>query len=110
MTPTDDTPRLTAAKAVLVGHLVVNLPVVIVIVAGWIVGSANGHRTSGLLVGGVIGWAVWSFLVPRWRDWAATTNAPPEEVQRLAQQTGLVWGKGSTLERTEMRRKSDPRR
>lgn len=98
--------RLSAAKAVFIGHLVVTLPVLIVIAVSAAVGGASGHATTGAVVGCFIGWGLWSLLVPRWRDWASATTAPMEEVQRLAQRTALVWRQGSALERTEMPRRS----
>lgn len=98
--------QLSAAKAVVVGHLVVTVPVLLVIAVAAVVGRTSGHATAGLVVGCLVGWVLWSFLVPRWRDWVSTTSAPAGEVQRLAQLTGLVWRQGSALERTEMRRRS----
>ena len=105
----DASPGTSASRAVLVGHLVVTLPVLLLIALFALVGSALDRAAVGMLLGALVGWVVWSFLVPRWRDWVAGTDAPRAEVQRLAQATGLVWRQGSLFERTEMPRKDGHR-
>lgn len=101
--------ELTATRAVLVGHLVVTLPTLLAIAIAAALGAAFNHVALGLIVGSVIGWIVWAFLVPPWRDWVSGTNAPMAEVQKLAQRTGLIWRQGSAFERTEMQRKDGRR-
>jgi hypothetical protein len=47
-------------------------------------------------------------MVPRWREWVKNQGADELRTQHLAQVTGLVWPKGSFLEKTEFRlRKRD---
>ena len=101
--------ELTAAKAVLVGHVVVTLPALVVIAICAALGAAFNHVTPGLIFGSMLGWIAWAFLVPPWRDWVAGTNAPTMDVQKLAQRTGLIWRQGSAFERTEMQRKDGRR-
>jgi hypothetical protein len=95
--------NLSAGRAVLVGHLWVNVPVLVIIGLGSAAGAMLGYWRAGALVGIVPAWAFWSFTVPRWRGWATARCAPPEETQRLAAATGLTWPKGSVLEKTEAR-------
>jgi hypothetical protein len=100
--------KLTAWRAVLLGHLVVNGPVVGIICLAGAVGLALGSAPFGALVGIVPGWVYWSLAVPRWRRWALARGAPPERTQQLAAATGLTWPKGFVLERTEARIESKP--
>ena len=100
---------MTATRAVLVGHLRVTLPVVAVIVAGLLAGRWYGSARLGGLGGFAVGWLTWSFLVPRWRDWVQDHGLVPEDVQALAVRTGLLWPKGSFVERTEFRRRDGRR-
>jgi hypothetical protein len=104
---------MSAVKAVLVGHLVVNVPVLAIIaLVGWVgnvwVGWRQAYGTSlpigwvvGLFAGCAVAWLWWSWSVPRWRRWALGQGAAPDQLQRLAAATLLVWPKGSIFERTE---------
>jgi hypothetical protein len=106
---------LSPAKAVVVGHLVVNVPVIVIIalvglVGDVLIGSRQAWGMSlpigwvvGLLGGCGVAWLWWSWSVPRWRRWAIRRGAAPEQLQRLAAATWLVWPKGSIFERTEFR-------
>ncbi|HSV39550.1 MAG TPA: hypothetical protein VLI04_12405, partial [Nocardioidaceae bacterium] len=71
---------------------------IIVIGLGALVGFAFGSVAVGAIVGSLIGWVLWAFLVPLWRDWVPGTTAPRAEVQKLAQRTGLVWREGFLLD------------
>ena len=98
--------------AVARGHLTVTLPVVVVIVVVGFIGrllAGTGGLLIGIMVGAVIAWPCWSFLLPRWRDWVEQKGLAPEDVQSLAASTGLLWLRGSFPERTEFRRKSGKR-
>jgi hypothetical protein len=111
---------LSPAKAVLVGHLVVNVPVLVIIalvglVGDVLIGSHLAWGTSlpigwvvGLLAGCAVAWLWWSWSVPRWRRWALRRGAAPDQLQRLAAATLLVWPKGSIFERTEFRPRDGP--
>jgi cation transport ATPase len=96
---------LTARKAVALGHLIVNIPVLVIILGfslvGWVFFPTFWFIF--LLVGFVLAWLWWSFAVPRWRRWALRHGAPAEELQTLAVTTGLVWSKGSVFEKTEFK-------
>ena len=113
---------ISIGKAIFVGQLVVNLPVLIIIlvVSGlgilltlsflaplsslqvWIL--ILGFVTP-IIVGASAGWLWWSFSVPRWRRWALQNGAPEDELQARAVVVGLVWPKGSFFEKTEFRLK-----
>jgi hypothetical protein len=100
---------LSPARAVLVGHLLVTVPA-LVIVGGaiWFARIRLGADRTGpaLLLGCAVAWLWWSCAIPWWRQWAHRRGADRDAVQRLGVRTGLVWPKGSFLERTEFRRKS----
>jgi len=95
--------NLAVWKAVLVGWLVVNIPVIIIMAGVLLIGmgiDANVWWLS-LSIGFFLGWAWWSYMIPRWRRWAIQRGAPAEKLQRWAFLTGLVWRKGSVFEKTE---------
>jgi len=95
---------LSAAKAIVVGHLLVTGPVLAIIgVVG--LGGYVWFALTGLLIGGLVGcgvaWLWWSRTVPKWRRWALSRGASPDRVQRLAAATGLTWPRGWIFGRTE---------
>ena len=95
---------LSAAKAVVVGHLVVTGPVLAIIaIVG--LGGYVWFALPGLLMGGLVGcgvaWIWWSWTVPKWRRWALSRGASPDRGQRLAAATRLTWPRGWIFERTE---------
>ena len=100
---------MTASRAVLVGHLRVTLPVLVVIFAGVALGRCCGSARLGGLGGFAVGWLTWSFLVPRWRDWVEDQGIAPEDVESRAVRSGLLWPRGSFVERTEFRRRDGRR-
>ena len=98
---------LSTRRALIIGHLVVNGPVLAIILAGAYVGrvlaSGAGRGTAlGGMVGAIVAWPWWSLAVPRWRAWALAHGANPDELQRFGVMTGLLWRKGSMFERTEL--------
>ena len=98
---------LSAHQALLVGHLMVNGPVLGIIVGGgllgWTLSDGTGRGTAvGVIAGSLIAWPWWSLAVPRWRAWALARGVNAEKLQRLALMTGLVWPKGSIFEKTEL--------
>jgi hypothetical protein len=104
--------QVSPFRAVVHGHLIVTLPVVGVIMLfgfiGWLLNGV-GALFIGLIVGSVIAWPCWSFLMPRWRDWVEDAGLTGDDVQRLAVNTFLLWPKGSLFERTEFKRRNGKR-
>ena len=99
-------PTVTPGRAVAFGHLVVNVPVLVIIVLAYIVGRISMGPVAAILClfgGVVLAWVWWSAMVPRWREWARSRGADEDRTQHLAQVTGLVWPKGSFFEKTEFR-------
>ena len=99
---------LTPERAVLVGQLAVNLPVIIIIVLMAVPVFLFGGPVwgiAGAFGGPILGWIWWSLSVPRWREWAQKKGVDEERTQALAVRAGLVWPKGHYFEKTEFRRR-----
>ncbi len=117
--PSGGQPRkMSVAQAILVGQLVVNLPTLLLIFGAPLVGILAARSYWGvfgpalcilawvvLLVGCAVAWIWWSFAVPRWRRWAIRRGVPPDELQRWAVITFLVWPKGWIFEKSEFKLK-----
>jgi hypothetical protein len=102
---------LTPRRAVLIGQLVVNLPVVCIIGSAFLLAyllKGPIWAPFGLLLGIIPGWVWWSFMVPRWREWAKRRGADEIETQLIGERSGLVWPEGSFFERTEFGSRNKP--
>jgi hypothetical protein len=96
---------LGAGKAVFIGHLVVNIPVLIIMFSIFFGGIIIAPLIWWLflILGFVLAWIWWSITVPRWRKWALRNGASAEKLQKYAEITGLVWPKGWIFEKTEFK-------
>ena len=102
---------LTPYRAVLLGHLVVNLPVVTIMGLAYLITYLLKGPTwapIAVFLAVIPAWLWWSFMVPRWREWAKRRGADEEQTQYLGQRSGLVWPRGSIFEKTEFRPRSKP--
>jgi hypothetical protein len=123
----DDRASQTAIRAVVLGHVWVNLPV-LAIIAGvsallsQLIGPPDERRMSiailmahqirlplGMMAGAALGWIWWSFNVPQWRMWALNHGADEDALQHWAERTRLVWPRGSMFEKTEFRKHPNPK-
>ena len=108
--------RMGVGQALLVGHLLVTLPVFVFMCGLTFLGMFLGLFVLPfepllilvfLVIGFVLAWTWWSLLIPIWRNWAHQQGIPPDELQKWAVRTSLVWPKGSIFEKTEIRFKGE---
>lgn len=99
---------LSARQAVDRGHGVVNRPVILMLLGFF--GGAGLTAKAGLVIPAVVLllcaftlphlW--WSWTAPRWRHWALSRGADPDELQGIAQREQLLWPQGHWCERLEI--------
>jgi hypothetical protein len=95
---------MSPAAAIAIGTVVVNVPVAAILIGISLIGVQLGlSLTLALVLALVLGWSWWSLAVPRWRLWAYQRVASTGVLQKWALSTGLVWPRGSFLERTEFK-------
>jgi hypothetical protein len=107
--------QITVDKAIKRGHLIVNVPVFIAIIGcpalglylskqnlipGWGIGIA-------FLIGFVLAWLIWSFMITKWRIWAFQNVRNVHELKKRAIQEKLIWNDGNIFEKTEIRNTED---
>lgn len=107
--------QITVDKAIKRGHLIVNFPVFIAIIGcpalalylsqqnltpGWVIGIA-------FLIGFVLAWLIWSFMITKWRIWAFENVRNVHELKKRAVQEKLIWNDGNIFEKTEIRNAED---
>ena len=92
-------------RALIVGWLPVNIPVLIIILGILLVGVTIEPRIWWLFfaIGFFLGWTWWSLSIARWRKWALNRGAPADRLQKWAVAVGLTWPKGWVFEKTEIR-------
>ena len=117
------TKSLGIGKAIIIGHVLVNAPVIFIMLifscSGFFFAfsliNISGDTIKNVfvspvfiipsIIGIIVAWLWWSFSVPRWREWALKNGAPDDELQKWGVITGLVWPKGSLFEKTEFKQK-----
>lgn len=107
--------KITVDKAIKRGHLIVNVPVFIAIIGcpsfafylseqnlipGWGIGIA-------FLIGFVLAWIIWSYMITKWRIWAFDNVRNVHELKKRAVQEKLIWNDGNIFEKTEIRNSED---
>lgn len=127
----DAAPRpISKARAILIGTLWVNIPVMAITYCGWVLpiltAGAVRHGPQIGLPGAIVviaawivcpfllGWTWWSVNIPKWRLWAMQRTDDWPAVERAAIRAGLIWDEttrlGRLLSRTELWRQRDRRR
>jgi len=92
----DGQSRISAESAVFVGVLWGNLPLVAIVVAPIGIAISLGYREPWPLLGLMFGaflpaYLWWKVSVSRWHQWALRRGADPERLQKLGEQTQLLW-------------------
>ena len=107
--------QITVDKAINRGHLIVNVPGFVAIIGcptfaiylskqnlipSWGIGIA-------FLIGFVLAWLIWSFMITKWRIWAFENVRNVHELKKRAIQEKLIWNDGNIFEKTEIRNAED---
>jgi len=104
-------PKITAGKAIAKGQVMVNLPVFFIMTATmgllWYLAIIKlipfAFGPAGFLIGPLVAWVFWSFMITKWRIWAYRRVSDIQELKNQAIDGGLIWKDGSLFERTEIR-------
>ncbi len=88
----DNRPPITALRAVMIGQLVVNLPVIAIVLLAFFLGGILFPEQPWISLAAaiVLGWLYWSFAIRRWRAWAISRGVPAAELTRMASFSGLA--------------------
>lgn len=107
--------QITVDKAIKRGHLIVNVPVFIAIIGfpalALYLSKQNLIPSWGIgiafLIGFVLAWLIWSFMITKWRIWAFENVRNVHELKKRAIQEKLIWYDGNIFEKTEIRNAED---
>ena len=110
-------PKTKIYFLITVGHLVINLPAVLISfglpILAFTVFDVLAYRllfgVLGFLIGIGLSWGVWSFLITKWRVWAFGQIEEEYwyELYEIAVANRLIWDNGNVFERTEYRSHKD---
>lgn len=107
--------EISVSKAINRGHLIVNIPVFISmfgipsfafnlshknLIPNWGIGIS-------FIIGFIVAWLVWSFIITKWRIWAFENVRNVHELKKRAIEEKLIWNDGKIFEKTEIRTSSD---
>jgi|GEM_PF-1669541 len=111
--------HLKLYKLIAIGHLWINLPVVIVLFGIPILASLLNINTTlkivlvilSILGGFASAWLLWSLLVTKWRIWAFSRAEEDDwpKLNELAVKNRLIWDGNSVFELTEWRTEAEHR-
>lgn len=91
---------ISVGRALLIGELVINVPVVglLVGVTAGIVGAVGADHDKGAfvlyaaaLIAFGLAWAYWSVVTPRWLLWAMNRVVDPKALRRAAIFGSILW-------------------
>lgn len=107
--------EISVNKAINRGHLIVNIPVFICIIGIPALSLYLSNQNLipkwgigiGFVLGFVIAWLVWSFMITKWRIWAFENVRNVHELKKRAIQEKLIWNDGNIFEKTEIRTLED---
>jgi hypothetical protein len=107
--------EISVNKAINRGHLIVNVPVFISIIGIPALSLYLSNQNLipkwgigiGFVLGFVIAWLVWSFMITKWRIWAFENVRNVHELKKRAIQEKLIWNDGNIFEQTEIRTLED---
>lgn len=75
------------------GYLWVNIPSIIIILTVWFGLTAyleiNGKISA--IIGGVIGWIYWEFMIKKWIRWALNNSVNPDRLLKIGKMSLLLW-------------------
>jgi hypothetical protein len=103
--------NISVDKAIARGHLIVNIPVFITMIGipalAFYLSDVNIIPKWGIgigfILGFVIAWTVWSFMITKWRIWAYKNVRNVHELKKRAIQEKLIWNDGNIFAKTEIR-------
>ena len=107
--------EISVNKAINIGHIIVNVPVFICIIGipalSFYLSNQNLIPKWGIgivfVLGFVVAWLVWSFMITKWRIWAFENVRNVHELKQRAIQEKLIWNDGNIFEKTEIRTLED---
>ena len=97
---------MSNAKAIAIGSLVVNGPVLLLLCAPVVIYTVAPRFAWVVFIYPIFlacAWLWWSLTVPLWRIWAYERVASAQELKRQAVAANLTWPSGSLFERTEIK-------
>jgi hypothetical protein len=100
--------RMSARKAVWLGMILINGPLIPLMVGPlfivqWLLGrTVPVASIAALVLGFVLAWSWWSAGVTLWRGWAARRGVDPRELQYRGENASLLWPRWHVFEKTEL--------
>jgi hypothetical protein len=100
----------TVDEAIKKGHRTINYPSFIILVCMTILGFYFGTTKKlpmwsipiGFILGIILAWIYWSFMVTKWKLWAFENVRNVHELKKRAIQENLIWKDDSIFRKTEI--------
>jgi uncharacterized membrane protein YciS (DUF1049 family) len=110
--------EVSVNNAIRRGHLIVNVPVALALIGcpafAFYLSEQNIIPEWGIgvafLIGFILAWLIWSFMITKWRIWAFENVRNVHELKKRAIEAKLIWDDGNIFEKTEIRSRDDKRK
>lgn len=110
--------EISVSKAINRGHLIVNIPVFISMFGIPSLAFYLSHKNLipnwgigiSFIIGFIVAWLVWSFMITKWRIWAFENVRNVHELKKRAIAEKLIWNDGKIFEKTEIRSSEQKRK
>ena len=110
--------EISVSKAINRGHLIVNIPVFISMFGIPSLAFYLSHKNLipnwgigiSIILGFIVAWLVWSFMITKWRIWAFENVRNVHELKKRAISEKLIWNDGKIFEKTEIRSSKQKRK
>jgi len=104
--------KISVAKAIQRGHLVVSLPAGIVQLVGMTLpfilsAGSRGSLLVGMFLGFILAWLYWSIAITKWKLWAYQNVEDLVALKQAAVNTYLIWPDGNIFNKTEIKSSAD---
>ncbi|MCD8528447.1 MAG: hypothetical protein LRY27_00330 [Chitinophagales bacterium] len=102
--------ELSVKKALILGHLFVNIPALLTMFLVLGVGVLAAYKWNAsvalvvfiILLSFILSWLYWSFAVVNWKIWAFGSVRNVHDLKIKAERNGIIWKKSSIFNKTEI--------
>ena len=92
--------ELSNQKLIINGWLWVNIPITMIVLVIWYCFTVyfEINNKFSLIIGFIVGWIYWEFMIKKWVKWALDNNVEPVRLLKIGKLSLLLWNR-STIDK-----------
>ncbi|RZJ71455.1 hypothetical protein [Flavobacterium sp.] len=85
--------KISSYQIIWKGYFWINIPVMIILLSSFfaLVSFTNLNASSCIMLGALVAWIYWSFMISKWIRWALKNNVEPKTLHKLGVRSLLLW-------------------